>query len=218
VTSDPLADLREDYGAVGLREEDVPAAPLDAVRAWVDAAVAAGEREPTAMVVATVSAEGQPSARTVLLKGIDGRGLVFFTNRESRKGRELAGEPRCAAVLRWDGLHRQVSVRGRAELVDDTESDAYFVSRPRGSRIGAWASRQSEVIADRSVLEAWVAEIEERYPGDDIPRPPFWGGYRIVPEAVELWQGRTSRLHDRLHWRRDGAGTDAPWVVERLSP
>jgi pyridoxamine 5'-phosphate oxidase len=213
---DPLAALRLDYESTGLDVTDVPGDGLAALRTWVDAAVAGGEREPTAMVVATVDADGHPSARTVLLKGID-TGLVFFTNRESRKGRELAGNPHAAAVLRWDGIHRQVTVRGTTELVDDAAADAYYASRPRGSRIGAWASPQSEVIADRAVLEERVASVEARFPADDVPRPPFWGGYRIVPDTVELWQGRPSRLHDRLRFSRaDGAG--GAWIVERLAP
>jgi pyridoxamine 5'-phosphate oxidase len=214
---DPLARIRFDYDVGGFDVADVADAPLEAVRAWVRAAIEAGEPEPTAMVVATATPDGAPSARTVLLKGIDD-GLVFFTNRTSRKGRELQANPRCAAVLRWDLLHRQVTVRGTAVHVADEESDAYFVSRPRGSRIAAWASRQSTVITDRAVLEAWVADADERHPGDDIPRPPFWGGYRIVPDEVELWQGRPSRLHDRICWRRNEGADDPRWIVERLSP
>jgi pyridoxamine 5'-phosphate oxidase len=216
--ADRLSAIRFDYDVGDLDEADVPRDPLEAVRGWVGAAIDAGEAEPTAMVVSTATPDGVPSARTVLLKGIDDTGLVFFTNRTSRKGRELAVNPRCAAVLRWDLLHRQVTVRGRAEQVADAESDAYFATRPRGSRIAAWASRQSEVIADRSVLEAWVGEADARFPGDDIPRPPFWGGYRIVPDEVQLWQGRPSRLHDRLRWRPAPTGDGSAWIVERLSP
>lgn len=188
-----------------------------AVRLWVAAAVAAGEAEPTAMVLATTGLDGSPSARTVLLKGIDD-GFVFFTNRNSRKGRELAGHRACAAVLRWDLMHRQVTARGEVVEVSDAESDSYFRSRPRGSRIAAWASRQSEVIADRSTLEAWVDEVEARFPDEEIPRPAFWGGYRLVPSEVELWQGRRSRLHDRLRWTRRTSADGDGWIVERLSP
>jgi pyridoxamine 5'-phosphate oxidase len=209
-----LASIRKDYDVGTLDAADLPAEPLVAVRGWLAEAVAAGVLEPTAMVVSTATPDGAPSSRTVLLKGVDDRGLTFFTNRGSRKGRQLAANPRCAALLRWDALHRQVGVTGTAELVDDAESDAYFASRPRGSQVGAWASRQSEVIADRGVLERWAAEVEERFPGE-VPRPPFWGGYRIVPDSVELWQGRPSRLHDRLRYRR---GEDGAWILERLSP
>jgi pyridoxamine 5'-phosphate oxidase len=193
--------------------DDLPADPLEGTREWF--AAASAEPEPAAMVVATVDGAGAPAARTVLLRGID-HGLLFFTNRNSRKGQHLAGEPRCAAVLRWDGLHRQIGVRGTAELLDDAASDAYFTSRPRGSRIAAWASAQSEALADRSVLEEAYADADRRYPGDDVPRPPHWGGYRIIPNEIEFWQHRDNRLHDRIRFRRDGQ--DAPWIVERLNP
>ena len=211
----PLSSIRSDYDWGTLDEADLPASPLDAVSAWVAEAVARGVAEPGAMVVSTASPEGVPSSRTVLLRGISGGGLVFFTNRHSRKGRELAANPRCAAVLRWDDVHRHVCLTGAAEATTDEESDAYFASRPRASRIGAWASPQSEVLADRTELEARVAEAEARFPDDDVPRPPHWGGYRIVPDTVELWQGRPSRLHDRLRYRR---GQTQLWVVERLAP
>ena len=209
-----LGRIRRDYDWAALDEADLPASPLDAVAAWVDEAVQRGLTEPGAMVVSTATPLGLPSSRTVLLRAISGGGLVFYTNRRSRKGRELAANPRCAALLRWDVVHRQVTVTGTAEHTTDEESDAYFASRPRGSRIGAWASAQSDVLADRAELEARVAEVEARFPGDHVPRPPFWGGYRIVPETVELWQGRPSRLHDRLRYRDDGGR----WIVERLAP
>ncbi len=211
-----LSSIRSDYDWGTLDEADLPVSPLDAVAAWVDDAVARGVPEPGAMVVSTATPDGVPSSRTVLLRGISGGGLVFFSNRSSRKGVELASNPRCAAVLRWDDVHRQVCVTGAAQVTTDEESDAYFASRPRASRVGAWASTQSQVLADRAELEARVAEAEARYPDDDVPRPPHWGGYRIVPDAVELWQGRPSRLHDRLRYRR-GVGAQL-WVVERLAP
>ena len=211
-----LSGIRRDYDWGTLDEADLPGAPLDAVAAWVDEAATLGLTEPGAMVLSTATPEGVPSSRTVLLRGISGGGLVFFSNRRSRKGRELAANPRCAALLRWDQIHRQVSVTGTAGVVSDEESDAYFASRPRPSRIGAWASPQSQVLAGRTELLASVAEVEARFPSGEVPRPPPWGGYRLVPDAVELWQGRPSRLHDRLRYRWDeGAGC---WIVERLSP
>jgi pyridoxamine 5'-phosphate oxidase len=213
-----LGAIRSDYDWGTLDEADLPPSPLDAVAAWVDEAVARKLPEPGAMVVSTATPQGAPSSRTVLLRAISGGGLVFYSNRRSRKGRELAANPRCAALLRWDVIHRQVSVTGTAEHTTDDESDAYFASRPRASRIGAWASAQSEVLGGRSELEARVAEVEARFPGEDVPRPPHWGGYRIVPDAVELWQGRPSRLHDRLRYRRAASGDSGVWVVERLSP
>jgi len=211
-----LSSIRTDYGWGILDEVDLPPSPLEAVAAWVQEAVARGVPEPGAMVVSTATPEGVPSSRTVLLRGISNGGLVFYSNLHSRKGRELADNPRCAALLRWDDVHRQVCVTGRAELTTAEESDAYFAGRPRSSRIGAWASVQSEVLAGRSELEARVAEVEARFPGEDVPRPPHWGGYRILPDAVELWQGRPSRLHDRLRYRR--ADELQPWFVERLAP
>jgi pyridoxamine 5'-phosphate oxidase len=170
--------------------------------------------EPNAMTLATVDEEGQPSARLVLLKGFDSRGFTFFTNQCSHKGRELANNPACSLCFWWDVPHRQVRIQGRVELVSTEEADAYFVSRPYGSRIGAWASAQSQVIEGRQGLEDTERALRERYPSE-VPRPPHWGGYRVVPRALEFWQGRRDRLHDRLRYRRQQEGG---WVRERLSP
>jgi len=189
--------------------------PLEAVRRWYEEAVAEGLFEPDAMALATASPDGMPSVRIVLLKGIDDRGLRFFTNYGSRKGRELDANPRAAVTIHWATMHRAVRAEGAVERLTGEESDAYFASRGRESRIGAWASRQGTPIPDRSALEAAFAEADERYPGEDVPRPDYWGGYRLVPSAVELWQGRPNRLHDRTHWVREPGGG---WRTERLSP
>ena len=209
------ADLRRDYTAGGLDEADLAPTWLEQVQRWY-AEAAADERivEPNAVVLTTATADGVPSARTVLLKGLDERGPVVYTNLRSRKATEAQANPRAALLFSWVPLERQVVVDGTVELVDRAEVEAYFRSRPRGSQVGAWVSRQSEVIASRAVLEQRQAELEERFAGGDVPVPPFWGGLRVVPHAVELWQGRPSRLHDRLRYRRDGER----WVVERLSP
>jgi pyridoxamine 5'-phosphate oxidase len=189
--------------------------PLELVRAWYGEAVAAGLPEPNAMALATASAGGMPSVRFVLFKSIGDRGVEFFTNYESRKGRELAENPRASAAIWWQGLQRQVRMEGAVEVLPGGESDAYFNSRAHASRIGAWASPQGRPIPDREWLDARVAEAEARFDGDDVPRPPYWGGYRLVPDAIELWQGRPSRLHDRTHYLRDPGGG---WRAERLSP
>jgi pyridoxamine 5'-phosphate oxidase len=189
--------------------------PLELVRAWYEEALAAGLPEPTAMALATASADGAPSVRFVLLKGIEDDGIRFFTNRESRKGRELAANPRAAIALWWQPLYRQVRMEGPVEPLPDGDSDAYYASRERGSRLGAWASPQSREIPSREWLEERVAEAAARYPGEDIPRPPFWGGYLLRPTAVELWQGRPNRLHDRRHFLR---GRDGGWTEQRLAP
>jgi pyridoxamine 5'-phosphate oxidase len=177
-------------------------------------AVGADLHEPNAMIVATATTDGRTSARTVLLKGYDERGFVFYTNYEGRKARELEANPMCALLFYWGELERQVRIEGRASRLSGEESDAYFLSRPRGSRIGAWASQQSRSVEDRSVLEERVRALEREYEGREIPRPPFWGGYRVEPEVIEFWQGRENRLHDRLVYRRDGEG----WKIERLQP
>jgi pyridoxamine 5'-phosphate oxidase len=188
--------------------------PLEEVARWYEEAVAAGLPEPDAMALATASPDGMPSVRMVLLKGIDDRGIRFFTNYESRKGRELDANPRAAVVLHWHPLGRQVRLEGPVERLSPEESDAYFATRDRGSRIGAWASRQGRPIESREVLEAAAEEAGERFP-DSIPRPDYWGGYRLVPDAIELWEGRPNRLHDRVHFLR---APDGGWRSERLSP
>lgn len=216
------ADLRVRYDLATLDAADLPAAPLPAFEAWFAAAVEAELPEPNAMTLATADSEGLPSARMVLLKDVDARGFVFFTNLTSRKGRELEANPAAALVFPWLGLHRQVTVTGVASLLPRDEVDAYFRTRPRESQLGAWVSRQSQVIPDRSVLHEREDELAARFGDDEIPVPPFWGGWLIRPRTVEFWQGRPSRLHDRLRYRalRDGAALDDPtgWVLERLSP
>lgn len=215
-----LRAMRLAYDRGALIEADLAADPLTQFRRWLAEAVADQLVEPNAMVLSTVSRDGVPSARTVLLKDADARGFAFYTNLHSRKGRELAATRRAACVFPWLPLHRQVVVVGEAVEVPREEAAGYFASRPHGSQIGAWASRQSEVIADRAVLDERYAELIERFPSQ-VPLPDFWGGWIIVPESVEFWQGRESRLHDRLRYRRvrDG-GLDDPgaWQVERLSP
>lgn len=205
-----------DPGLPALSGDDLGGDPIPAFETWLREATEAGVAEPTAMVVATAAAGGEPSARTVLLKAVDGRGFVFYTNRTSRKGTDLAQNPRAALVFNWVPVRRQVLVRGAVEQVDDAESDAYFATRPRGSQLSAWASRQSAVVAGRRELDRRVADVAGRFVGTDVPRPPFWGGYRVVPMAVEFWQGRVDRLHDRFRFRRRAVGE--PWVRERLFP
>lgn len=209
-----LASLREDYARGGLDLPDLEADPTAMFRRWLAEALAAGLHEPNAMVVSTVSPEGQPSSRMVLLKGHSEEGFVFFTNQESRKGVELAANPRCALLFPWHPLERQVRVEGEARLLDRDAVDEYFRVRPRRSRLGAWASDQSRPVASREALAASYAEMEERYAEGEVPVPPQWGGYVVVPDAVEFWQGRPGRMHDRLVYVRD---CDA-WSVQRLAP
>jgi pyridoxamine 5'-phosphate oxidase len=189
--------------------------PVDQFSAWLADAVAAGLPEPNAMVLSTVSAAGRPRSRSVLLKGHSPAGLVFYTNRASAKAQDLAANGYACVLFPWYALRRQVIVQGTVTPLSQAESEPYFHSRPRGSQLGAWASRQSSVIESREVLEDTYAELERRWPeGTEVPMPDFWGGYRLVPETVEFWQGRLNRLHDRLRYRRGGAR----WLVERLSP
>jgi pyridoxamine 5'-phosphate oxidase len=200
---------------MNLREDEVAADPLEQFTRWYGEAVAAGVPLPEAMTLATATPDGAPSARMVLLKGVDERGFVFYTSYESRKGHELAENPRAALVFHWPQTpRRQVSVNGSVERLPAEESAEYFRTRPFGSRIGAWASRQSDVIAGRDGLERLFAELESQHSEGEVPRPPWWGGYVLRPETVEFWQNRPNRLHDRLRYRRSGED----WILERLSP
>jgi pyridoxamine 5'-phosphate oxidase len=209
-----ISDLRSEYETVGLDVADLAAHPLDQWQQWYGDAVAAGCTEPNAMTLATVDADGRPDARYVLVRGVDRQGLWFFTNTESVKGLELAAHPVAALVFGWLELHRQVRMRGSVVPLDRDEAEAYFASRPRSSRLASWASRQSTVLPDRATLLAELAAVEARFPGEEVPAPPWAGCYRVEPDEVEFWQGRAGRLHDRLRYRRDGNG----WIVERLSP
>jgi pyridoxamine 5'-phosphate oxidase len=207
---------RKEYEQATLDETTVARDPIRQFATWYDEAVAAGVPEPEAMTLATATPAGRPSARVVLLRGFDARGFCFYTNYGSHKGRELTANPHAALTFHWPDLERQIRIEGRVERTTAAESDEYFRTRPSTSRIGAWSSPQSEVISDRGSLEALFARFRADHPDDSaIPRPPNWGGFRVVPERIEFWQGRPSRLHDRLRFRRDA---DGAWTLERLAP
>jgi pyridoxamine 5'-phosphate oxidase len=210
-----LADLRREYMLAGLSERDLEPDPLAQFQKWFHEIVKAGATEPNAAVLATADATGKPSARTMLVKGVDDRGFSFFTNYESRKGGELTQNPKAALVFPWIELERQVCITGSVSRLSREEASAYFKMRPRGSRLGAWASRQSSTIRSRTELEERMKQLETQYPGEEIPLPPNWGGYLLTPLEIEFWQGRPNRLHDRLRYTRQ---PDNTWRIERLSP
>ena len=209
-----LAELRKNYSHGGLSEAEAGDDPFALFRAWIEQAIASPMPEPNAFILATADAHAIPSARMILLKALDDRGFTFFTNYDSRKANEITANPRVAMVFPWNAIERQVRIEGTVELVSAAESDDYFAQRPLGSRLGAWASPQSSVIPDREFLERRHAELMRQYPDGNVPRPPNWGGYRVLPVAIEFWQGRPSRLHDRILFSRQGGG----WKKKRLSP
>ncbi len=210
-----VADLRQNYTKAGLVRAEIAADPLAQFETWFNQAVEAQLPEPNAMTLATATPEGQPSARMVLLKGFDARGFVFYTNYNSHKGHQLEANPQAALVFWWEALERQVRIEGKVTPIDPTESDAYFASRPHGSQLGAWASPQSQEVDSRAVLEQNLQELEDKYRDREVPRPPHWGGFRVIPDRIEFWQGRPNRLHDRFNYCRDNAGN---WQIERLAP
>jgi pyridoxamine 5'-phosphate oxidase len=221
VSAASLAATRISYETAGLDVDDLDHDPIAQWQQWYRQARDGGCVEPEAMTVSTVDAAGMPDGRVVLVRSVDARGFAFFTNQRSAKGEQLIGQRKASAVFAWLELHRQVRIRGMVHEVPADEADDYFATRPRGSQIGAWASEQSTVIANRGVLDDAVAEVEQRFAGREVTRPPHWGGFRIEPVEIEFWQGRPSRLHDRLRFRRRGGAVMAPgtgWIVERLSP
>jgi pyridoxamine 5'-phosphate oxidase len=209
-----IADLRKDYTLAGLRRVELEANPIQQFQKWFQQALDAQLVEPTAMTLATADQKGRPSARIVLLKGLDECGFIFFTNYESRKGRELAENPNAALVFHWGELERQVRVRGTATRLSREEAEKYFMGRPRGHQLGAWVSTQSEVITNRALLEKQLKDFEQKFP-DAVPLPPFWGGFVLSPAEIEFWQGRLNRLHDRFRYTRE---PDNTWLLERLAP
>jgi pyridoxamine 5'-phosphate oxidase len=209
-----LADLRKDYSLAGLSEKDLARDPFRQFEKWFQEAEGAKIPEPNAMVLSTAGRDGRPSSRTVLLKGLDGRGFVFYSNYESRKGRELELNPTASLLFPWIGFERQVIAEGPVSKISREESESYFHSRPRPSQLAAWASHQSAIVPARAALDGSLKAMEGKYAGREVPIPPHWGGYRLAPETVEFWQGRRSRMHDRLRYRRTKDG----WTVERLSP
>ncbi|MFM7441160.1 MAG: pyridoxamine 5'-phosphate oxidase [Snowella sp.] len=210
-----LESLRSNYALSGLHETDLLGNPFQQFQLWLEQAIAAELPEPNAMTLATLSKEGKPIARMVLLKGLDEKGFVFYTNYDSAKGKQLTETDSAALVFWWAGLERQVRVEGMVEKVSSEESDAYFQSRPKASQLGALASPQSQVIENRDVLEKRLAELEEKYATEKVPRPPHWGGFRVIPTAIEFWQGRPSRLHDRIRYE---LGEKGNWFYQRLAP
>lgn len=215
MTNYSAADLRLNYTRGGLLEGEADRNPFNLFETWFNQAVEAELPEPNAMTLATVGADGRPGARIVLLKGVEPEGFLFYTNYESRKGQELAAHPWGALVFWWAELERQVRIEGAVERISAAQSDQYFYSRPLGSRLGAWASEQSRVIGDRTLLEDRLAAFKAQYPDGEIPRPSHWGGFRLRPDVMEFWQGRPSRLHDRLRYRCTGVGV---WACDRLAP
>ncbi|MBM0742396.1 pyridoxamine 5'-phosphate oxidase [Phormidium sp. CLA17] len=209
-----IADLRLNYTRQSLLEADIHPDPIQQFQIWFNQAVTANLLEPNAMTLATASTSGTPSARIVLLKGVDERGFVFYTNYNSQKGQELISNPQAALVFLWGELERQVRIAGAVEKIADQETEMYFHSRPKSSQLGAWASEQSQVIPNREVLEQRLADLDQEYQNQDVPRPAHWGGFRVVPHAIEFWQGRPSRLHDRLRYQFEADN----WMIERLSP
>lgn len=210
-----LADMRQQYSTVGITREELHDDPVEQFRAWFDQACQSGLHEPNAMSLATAWRDGRPLVRTVLLKQFDARGFVFFTNFESRKAQQLAENPRAALLFPWVALERQVMIAGAVERVSIADATAYFITRPVGSQLAAWASPQSSVLTSRQMLEMKWEEMKRKFADGKIPLPSFWGGYRVIPESFEFWQGRANRLHDRFQYTRDG---DARWRIERLAP